>query len=109
MVVSDCSPRAWMVPAECELPRLTGTDELVIDSTLPLEMLASVTSVRIRQVPDVMFLKLVTCTLTVEYEGYPMSDFRCSACTKVHNAPRPGAFCPRCGARVVRVVRTVTS
>lgn len=102
--MSDCSTRAWMVPAECEPPRLAD-DELVIDSTLPLEMLASVMSVRIRQVPDATFIKLVTCTLTVEYEGYPMSDFRCSACRKVHNAPRPGAYCPRCGAMVVAVVR----
>lgn len=104
--MSDCSTRAWMVPAECEPPRLAD-DELVIDSMLPMEMLESVMSVRIRQVPDVMFLKLVTCTLTVEYEGYPMSDFRCSAYTKVHNAPRPGAYCPRCGAMVVGIIRCV--
>ena len=43
------------------------------------------------------------CTLTVEYEGFPCNDYRCSACGKVHNGPRANAYCPRCGSRVEEV------
>ena len=46
-----------------------------------------------------------TCTMTQEYAGYPCSDFRCSACGKVHNAPHADEFCSRCGAMVVGVER----
>ena len=103
--MSCCSPDAWKVPARCERPHLAGSDELVVDSTLPPEMLGHVRSVRLRQMPDAVFSRRETCTLTVEYEGSPCCDFRCSACGKVHNASRIGLFCPRCGARVKGVER----
>ncbi len=104
MVVSDCSTNAWAVPARCEKPHFIGDDELVVDSTLPAEMLAQVGSVRIRQMPDVVYRRRETCTMTVEYEGSPCSDYRCSRCGKVHNTPRVGPFCPRCGASVTSVI-----
>ena len=45
-----------------------------------------------------------TCRLVVEFEGYPCNDYRCTACGKVHNAPRANGYCPRCGAKVEEVV-----
>lgn len=44
------------------------------------------------------------CEMTLEYRGVPCSDYRCSACGKVHCAPRAPQRCPRCGARVTRTV-----
>ena len=101
--MSDCSPKAWAVPKDCA-PMAGERDELVLDAFVPPALLASVTTVRIRQLPDEVFQRRGTCVLTVEYEGYPCSDYRCSSCGKLHNAPRPGAYCPRCGA-IVREVR----
>ena len=103
--MSDCSANAWAVPAECERPHFAGSDEIVIDSMLPAYVLEAARTVRIRQLPDVTFAKLETCTMTVEYEGYPTSDFLCSACGKLHNAPRIRRYCPRCGAMVAGTER----
>ena len=47
------------------------------------------------------------CTLTRTYEGNPCSDWTCSECGKVHtehNMARTASYCPRCGARVTKVV-----
>lgn len=46
-----------------------------------------------------------TCTLERTYVGYPCSDWTCSACGKIHTDNDAREHCPRCGARVVRVVR----
>lgn len=100
--MSDCSANAWAVPKAC-VPAGLGDAELVIDTLVPAADLACVRTVRIRQLPDEVFVRRDTCELTVEYEGYPCSDFRCSACGKVHNAPAPQPFCPRCAAEVVGV------
>lgn len=100
--MSDCSANAWAVPKACA-PMGRGEAELVIDALMPAAELAGVRSVRIRQLPDEVFVRREACVLTVEYEGYPCSDFRCSACGKVHNAPAPQPFCPRCAAEVAWV------
>ena len=102
--MSDCSTRAWQVPRDATPPNLDGTDELVVDVMLPEAAIASARTLRIRQLPEAVFVRRKTCTLTVEYEGYPNLDYLCSSCNKIHNAPRQNAFCPRCGARVVAVV-----
>ena len=49
-----------------------------------------------------------TCTMERTYIGDPCSDWTCSACGKkhvVHNMARLGEYCPRCGAKVEKVVR----
>ena len=102
--MSDCSANAWAVPKESGIPRHDGTDELVIDAYATPEQIAGARSLRIRQAPGAVFAKVDWCTLTVEYAGDPCNDYRCSACGKLHNAPRANAFCPRCGARVALVV-----
>lgn len=44
-----------------------------------------------------------SCTMTLAYRGEPSSAYRCSACGKLHDAPRVHGFCPRCGAEVSAV------
>ena len=55
------------------------------------------------EVYGIRFEPVAECEMTTEYEGYPCSDYRCSACGKVHSAPRAHERCPRCGAKVTRV------
>ena len=54
------------------------------------------------EVYGIRFEPVAECEMTTEYEGYPCSDYRCSACGKVHSAPRAHERCPRCGAKVTR-------
>ena len=102
--MSDCSTRAWQVPRASELPKLDGTDELVIDVMLPAQTIESARTLRIRQLPSAVFHRRRTCTLIIRYRGYPNMDIECSCCGKIHNAPRTDRYCPRCGAWVVAVV-----
>lgn len=105
--MSDCSTRAWQVPRDAAPPNLDGTDDLVIDTFLPKEVIASARTVRIRPFADAVFVRRKTCTLIIRYKGYPNMDIECSCCGKIHNAPRTGRHCPRCGAWVVAVVDEV--
>ena len=100
--MSDCSPNAWAVPRHRD-PLGEDGNELVLDAYIHPDLLDGVRTVRIRQVPGAVFHRRGKCTLTVEMEGYPCNDYRCSACGKMHNAPRAGAYCPRCGAFVTGV------
>ena len=102
--MSDCSRNAWAVPKAAQMPNFDGTDELVVDSMMEPGEVDAVRTVRVRQLPDAVFVRRATCTLTVVYRGYPCSDFLCSSCGKIHNAPHPDAFCPRCGAVVAEVI-----
>ena len=52
------------------------------------------------EVRGVRFERVRECEMELEYEGYPVSDWRCSACGKVSNTPHVYERCPRCGARV---------
>ncbi|MBR0403723.1 MAG: hypothetical protein IJI68_00660 [Eggerthellaceae bacterium] len=101
--MSDCSTNAWAVPKESGIPRHDGTDELVIDVYATPEQIAGARSLRIRQVPGAVFIRRHTCYLVLEYVGSPCNDYRCSFCGKVHNAPRAGNFCPRCGSIVLYI------
>lgn len=105
--MSDCSTRAWDVPRDALPPSLDGTDDLVVDTFLPRELIASASTVRIRPFTDAVFVRRKTCTLIIRYKGYPNMDIECSSCGKIHNAPRAGRFCPRCGAAAVAVVDEV--
>lgn len=40
------------------------------------------------------------CDMSLVYEGYPCSDWKCSTCGKIHSAPRLHNYCPRCGAPI---------
>ena len=44
------------------------------------------------------------CEMSLTFKGSPCNDYVCSACGKMHNAPRVSTYCPRCGARIVAVV-----
>lgn len=55
------------------------------------------------EVYGIRFEPVAECEMTTEFEGYPCNDYRCSACSKVHSAPRAHERCPRCGAKVTMV------
>ena len=74
---------------------------LEIDAMFPDEYVDSIGAI---SYGGIEFTRRGKCVLTVEHEGYPCNDYRCSACGKVHNAPRPGSYCPRCGCLVAEVV-----
>lgn len=87
--MSDCSTRAYDVPDTIKVPRM-----------YPLEIVQRIERI---DYGGIYFRKEVTCTMTEAYRGTPCSDWECSACGKIHNAPRTGRFCPRCGAKIVEV------
>ena len=55
------------------------------------------------EVQGIRFNREVECEMTTELEGYPCNDYRCSACGKLHTAPRANERCPRCGAKVTKL------
>lgn len=55
------------------------------------------------EVCGIRFAREKTCSMATEFRGTPCNDYRCSACGKLHNAPRAHSYCPRCGAKVTDV------
>ena len=95
--MGDCSTNAWRVP------KLDEREPGVIYSH-QLYSREVYENAKAIEIAGVRFYKPVTCTLTRTYHGSPCSDWLCSACGKIHNAPRANAFCPRCAAKVTEVI-----
>ena len=86
----------WRVPKPAD--REPGV--LYVDTVYSKKVLDGVKSVVMQ---GLKFEKERFCSLKVTFHGDPCNDYVCSNCGKMHNAPRSGRFCPRCGAKVTEV------
>ena len=85
----------WHVPRESRAPGVLYQQPLYTQ-----KFYESITAI---EVYGIRFARERKCSMTTEFEGTPCNDYRCSACGKLHNAPRVHSHCPRCGAKVTDV------
>jgi len=88
--------KKWEVPKTKD----REPDVLYVDSVYSEKIIDGVKAVVMK---GRRFTRERICSLTTAFKGEPCNDYVCSACGKMHNAPRPSTFCPRCGARVTDV------
>lgn len=79
------------------IAREGGAYSIEMPALFPASVMAHVDSV---DIGGVRFVLERTCSMALTFKGEPCNDYTCSACGKVHNAPRVNEYCPRCGARI---------